>query len=305
MVRLLSGLTYFALLTNAINGASLPESNNALNILEEHAGIAPRSADIISPDHSLERRKGGGGRGGGSSGGGSSSGGSSGGGGGGGGRGTGGSSRSSTTSTTGGQTRYGSGPARSYGGGYYGGGAAVPYSAGGRSTKGLIAAPLLVGGAALVLMPGIWLYSVYPYHYNNPYRFYNRTANRTNSDNNNNNNNKARGLVDLVVRQTQMGANESLPVTCLCQEFSSCGCDENTDEKYLNDLVGNGSYAALNKTLVTVSDVNNTRTLIINGTLPNGTTAPGGQDDAGVALGVSKYAGYYAMGLVVLYGVML
>jgi hypothetical protein len=299
MVRLLSGITYLALLTNAINGASLPESNNALNILEEHAGIAPRSADIVSPDHSLERRKGGGGRGGGSSGGGSSSsGGSS---GGGGGRGTGGAARNSGSSTTGGQTRYGSGPARSYGGGYYGGGASVPYSAGGKSTKGLVAAPLLVGGAALALMPGIWLYSVYPYHYSNPYRFYNRTANRTNTDNNN----QARNLVDLVVRQTQMGANESLPVTCLCQEFSSCGCDENSDEKYLNDLVGNGSYAALNKSLVTVSDVDNKRTLIINGTLPNGTTAPGGQDDAGVALGVSKYAGYYAMGLVVLYGVML
>jgi hypothetical protein len=298
MVRLLSGIACLALLTNAINGASLPESNNALNILEEHAGIAPQSADIVSPDHSLERRKGGGGRGGGSSGGGSSSGGSS---GGGGGRGTGGAARNSGSSTTGGQTRYGSGPARSYGGGYYGGGASVPYSAGGKSTKGLVAAPLLVGGAALALMPGIWLYSVYPYHYSNPYRFYNRTANRTNTDNNN----QARNLVDLVVRQTQMGANESLPVTCLCQEFSSCGCDENSDEKYLNDLVGNGSYAALNKSLVTVSDVDNKRTLIINGTLPNGTTAPGGQDDAGVALGVSKYAGYYAMGLVVLYGVML
>jgi hypothetical protein len=298
MVRLLSGIACLALLTNAINGASLPESNNALNILEEHAGIAPQSADIVPPDHSLERRKGGGGRGGGSSGGGSSSGGSS---GGGGGRGTGGAARNSGSSTTGGQTRYGSGPARSYGGGYYGGGASVPYSAGGKSTKGLVAAPLLVGGAALALMPGIWLYSVYPYHYSNPYRFYNRTANRTNTDNNN----QARNLVDLVVRQTQMGANESLPVTCLCQEFSSCGCDENSDEKYLNDLVGNGSYAALNKSLVTVSDVDNKRTLIINGTLPNGTTAPGGQDDAGVALGVSKYAGYYAMGLVVLYGVML
>jgi hypothetical protein len=294
MVRLLSGLAYFALLTNAINGASLPESNDALSILEAHAGIAPRSADVISPDHSLERRKGGGGRGGGSSGGSSSGGSSS-----GGSRGSGGS-RSSGSSMTGGSTRSGSGPARSYGGGYYGGGAAVPYSAGSRTPKGLIAAPLLLGGAALAVMPGLWLYSVYPYHYSSPYRFYNASANRTR-----NNDNQARHLVDLVTRQSQMGANESLPVTCLCQEYSVCGCEENDDPKYLNDLVGNGSYAALNKTLVTVSDVNNTRTLIINGTLPNGTTAPGGVDDAGVALGVSKYAGYWAMGLVVLYGVML
>ena len=70
---------------------------------------------------------------------------------------------------TGGSTRGGSGPTRSYGrGGYYGGGAAVPYSAGSRTPKGLIAAPLLVGGAALAIMPGLWLYSVYPYHFSNP-----------------------------------------------------------------------------------------------------------------------------------------
>lgn len=91
-----------------------------------------------------------------------------------------------------------------------------------------------------------------------------------------------------------------------------CGCDENDDQKYLNDLVGNGSYAALNKTLVTVSDVNGTRSLILNGTLPNGTTAPGGDEDAeGAAPGLAnalpfgKFTGYYAMGAITLYAVAL
>jgi hypothetical protein len=294
MVRLISGLAYLALLGNTINAASLPESKNTVHILPEYANAAPRAAEIVSPDNTLERRKGGGGRGGG---GGGSGGGRSGGGGGGGG------SRTTPTSMTGGQTVAGSGPSRSFGrGGYYGGGAAVPYSAGSRTPRGLVAAPLLGGVALLAIMPGLWLYgSVYPYHYNNPYRFYNRSRNATENDNNNNNNNAR----SIVIRQSQQGANETLPVVCLCQEFAVCGCDENDSQAYIDDLIGNGSYAALNKSLVTVSEVNNTKTLVLNGTLPNGTTAPGGVDDAATGLSISQYSGYWAMGLVVLYGVML
>lgn len=137
----------------------------------------------------------------------------------------------------------------------------------------MIAPILLVG-----LLPGLWLYNVYPYHYNNPYRFTNQSA--TNATNPN-------------------GTNSSLPVTCLCQEFNPCGCDEN--DTVLKELVGNGSYDALNKTLVNVADVNGTKTLIINGTLPNGTTAPGGTDDAGIALSIPKFTGYYALGMTIFY----
>ncbi|KAH7080162.1 hypothetical protein BKA63DRAFT_407602 [Paraphoma chrysanthemicola] len=295
MVRLLSGLTYLALCTQTISAISIPDAHtNALDILDSRA---PDPAAIISPDHTLEKRKGGGGRGGGSSGGSSSS--SS--GGGGGGRG-GGSSRTSGSSYVGGSTRLGSGPSRSYGrGGYYGGGAAVPYQAGSRTPKGLLAGAVLAPVAVLAIMPGLWLYSVYPYYYNNPYRFYNRTANRTNT----NTNGKRDDLVSLVLRQETTGANVTLPVVCLCQEFSVCGCDENTDQAYLNDLVGDGDYNKLNKSLVTVSDVNGTRTLVLNGSLPNGTTAPGGVDDAAAGLSAGKYAGYWAMGLVVVYGVFM
>lgn len=73
----------------------------------------------------------------------------------------------------------------------------------------------------------------------------------------------------------------------------------------MNDLVGNGSYDSLNKSLVTVSQVNGTRTLVINGTLPNGTTAPGGTDSAGLNLKIGKYAGYWVMVTIVLTGVMM
>ena len=119
------------------------------------------------------------------------------------------------------------------------------------------------------------------------YRFYNRTdTNQTNPD----------------------GTNTTLPVTCLCQENSPCGCDENDDPKYLNSIVGNGSYAALNKTLVTVSDVDGTRNLVLNGTLPGGTTAPGGTEDdtsAALNLQVGKYAGYWVMATIVVSGVLM
>jgi hypothetical protein len=200
--------------------------------------------------------------------------------------------RSSPSSNAGGATRQGSGASRSYGGGYYGGGASTPYAAGSKTPKGLIAAPLLVGGAALLIFPGIWLYNVYPYHYNNPYRFYNQSyGNRT---------------------QKRDGQNETLPVTCLCEEYRVCGCDENDDPAYLNDLVGNGSYAALNKTLVTVADVDGKKNLVLNGTLPNGTTAPGGEDDEeGAAANLlatmpfGRFTGYYIMGSIALYAVVL
>lgn len=76
----------------------------------------------------------------------------------------------------------------------------------------------------------------------------------------------------------------------------------------MNSIVGNGSYAALNKSLVTVSEVNGTRNLVLNGTLPNGTTAPGGTDDddsAAMNLRVGKYTGYWVMATIVLTGVMM
>ncbi|KAJ4375430.1 hypothetical protein N0V86_006961 [Didymella sp. IMI 355093] len=266
-----------ALATSAANAASIPEVN-AINLIEDRAESQPRAAEVVAPEHSLERRKGGGGRGGGSSGGSSGGGRSS-------GSSSGSSGRTSSSSMAGGSTRSGSGAPRAYGGGYYGGGAAVPYAAGGRTPRGLAAAPLLVGAGALAIMPGLWLYSVYPYHFGTPYRFYNRTdTNQTNPN----------------------GANTTLPVTCLCQQYSPCGCEENQNDQYLNDLVGNGSYGALNKSLVTVSDVNGTRNLVLNGTLPNGTTAPGGTDDSGaMTLQAGKYAGYLAMATIVITGVAM
>lgn len=239
-----------------VDAVSIPDTN-ALALLKPETR-ANSVRDILSPDHALEKRKGGGGKGGGGGGGGSKSGGSNSGGGGGGGR-------SSSSSNAGGATKSGSGVRPAYGG-YYGGGASVPHTAGKKSHKGLFAGALLLPAAALLIFPGLWLYSVYPYHYNNPYRFYNRSGN----------------------------INDTLPVVCLCQEFSVCGCDDNDDSRYFDSLVGDGSYARLNKSLVTVSEVNGTRSLVINGTLPNGTTAPGGSD-SGAPMRPVHFSGYFVM----------
>ncbi|KAK1731879.1 uncharacterized protein BDZ83DRAFT_8376 [Colletotrichum acutatum] len=213
------------------------------------AFLAPKSErDNTQQDEKLWKRKGGGGggggRGGGSSSGGSKSGGSS----------SGGSStsRGGSRDSSGGSTRTGSGPVPAYGGGrYYGGGATVPYSAGAR--RGNMVPFLLVGGA-LAFWPGLWL-GAHMYPYSHPYRYYNETA-----------------------RQ-----NQTKPVLCGCQEYQPCGCDENNSTEYMNSLLGNGSYAALNKSVVNIGEYNGNETILINGSLPNGTTAAGGSDEVGSA----------------------
>jgi len=185
-----------------------------------------------------------------------------GGGGGGGGRGGGSGSSSSSssgssggggrTSTSGGRTASGSGPAPAYGGGrYYGGGAAVPYRAGDKSPSGLVPVALVAGigvGAAF------WIAGSYMYHYQTPYRFYNHSSQR----------------------------NETKPIDCGCLPDLVCGCDENNDPQYLSDIVGNGTN--LNATLVSVATVEGVQRIIINGTLPEGTTAAGGSDSAGAGM---------------------
>lgn len=90
------------------------------------------------------------------------------------------------------------------------------------------------------------------YNYHDPYRFRNES-----------NNNR----------------DEELPVICGCAEGASCSCDDSGNTTAtLNELVGNGSYAGLNKSVVTVGTKDGQKVLLINGTLPNGTTAQGDED---------------------------
>ena len=53
-----------------------------------------------------------------------------------------------------------------------------------------------------------------------------------------------------------------------------CGCDDNSNATFVDDLIGNGTTQDLDDT-VRVAAVNGTSTIYINGTLENGTTAAG------------------------------
>lgn len=172
----------------------------------------------------------------------------------------------------------GSGAPRSFGGGrYYGAGAASPYKAGTNSPRGI--SPLLfVGVAALAFWPGLWLYGAYSYHYPHNYHFHNDTSNQ----------------------------DEDLPVICGCDPYNPCGCDENNDTSYIQDLVRDGDYDSLNKSLITVAEVNGTKTILINGTLPNGTEPPVPEDENSVARNKAIEAlGYWPMVAAVLAAVFI
>ncbi|KAH7155800.1 hypothetical protein B0J13DRAFT_234335 [Dactylonectria estremocensis] len=166
---------------------------------------------------------------------------------------SGGSSGSSTSksSNSGGTSSKGSGVSPAYGGGrYYAGGASVPYRAGAVTAFGIV--PFLLVGSAIAFWPGTWHHGAYMYQYDNPYRYHNATTNK----------------------------NETREVICGCAQYSVCGCEENNSTAYYDDLVGNGSYAALNKSVINVARVNGTMSLLINGTLDNGTTAIGEDEDS-------------------------
>ena len=189
-----------------------------------------------------------------------------------------------------------------YGGGrYYGGGATKPYRAGGVSPLGI--APIFLGVGLLAVYPGLWLYGAYVYPYHNPYTFYNRSARRNTTATTTSSSATATPTLsgrdfELWIRQsTDDGVNETKPVTCLCANYAVCGCDDNGNTTFLDSLIGDGSYANLNASLVQVADINGTSTIVLNGTLPNGTTASGGTEDAfsGAIQSMAQFSGYWVM----------
>ena len=87
--------------------------------------------------------------------------------------------------------------------------------------------------------------------------------------------------------------------------YSACGCDNNTNTTYLDTLVGNGSAADENSTLLHIGLVNGTKTLILNGTLPNGTndtddTSSSSPSTSGaVTQRILEYSGFWLVGAIV------
>ncbi|KAF7122156.1 hypothetical protein CNMCM5793_000112 [Aspergillus hiratsukae] len=246
----------FLLSSTTVTTYSIPQSD-----LVARDALALPVEPFQAPDLEKRRGGGGGGRGGGSGGSGggrSGSGGSSGSSGSSGSRGgSGGSSRTGSTSST-------SRIAPSYAGGaYYAGGAASAYSAGRRSPLGIT--PFLLPVAALAIFPGIWLYGAYAYPYSHHYNYINQTANR----------------------------NESLPVVCLCQQYSACGCDDNNNSTYYQSLF-NGTQP-VNSSIAKVVNANGTETIYINGTLPNATTTSTGSTSSAPATTLLEASGYWVM----------
>ncbi|KAJ2891708.1 hypothetical protein MKZ38_000058 [Zalerion maritima] len=179
----------------------------------------------------------------------------------------------SSTSNTGGRTTTGSGVTPRFGGGkYYGGGATVPYRSGKKSPAGIL--PLAIIGGGLLFWSAAWYAGSYMYAFDNRYTFYNETADPE--------------------------RNETLPVYCICQPYSECGCNGTSDYVWLDDIIGNGDQALLNDTLVFVGEVNGTKGIYVNGTLPNGTTAAGGDVDPNAAFrltGMISYVGFWPVAL--------
>jgi hypothetical protein len=81
--------------------------------------------------------------------------------------------------------------------------------------------------------------------------------------------------------------------------YAVCGCDDNNSTTFLDTVIGDGDYTKLNASLVQIADIEGKSTIVLNGTLPNGTTAPGGTEDAGNSSGATSYllqnGGYWVM----------
>jgi hypothetical protein len=90
-----------------------------------------------------------------------------------------------------------------------------------------------------------------------------------------------------------------MPIVCLCQLYSVCGCDDNKDDAYFSSLLNdtNSQNLPRNSEVVRVALVNGTTRIYVNGTLPNGTTAPDPSitEDAAVSGKLLKLSGYWAM----------
>ena len=88
--------------------------------------------------------------------------------------------------------------------------------------------------------------------------------------------------------------------------YSACGCDDPNNSTFLDSVVGNGSAADENSTLIHIGNVNGTKTLIINGTLPNGTdnSTDNSTTSSGTTSGSSRNyilenSGFWLMGAIV------
>lgn len=65
----------------------------------------------------------------------------------------------------------------------------------------------------------------------------------------------------------------------------------------MKELVGNGTYAALNQSVINVGDYRGRKSFLVNGTLPNGTTADGPDEGSNAGVGVGMKSLVEAAGM--------
>lgn len=123
-----------------------------------------------------------------------------------------------------------------------------------------------------ILGAGALAYGYYYYPYGGSWAYYNRTANR----------------------------NETHPVDCYCGRYNPCACEPRNETDYVDSI-------ANNNTISRVANVNGTDTLLINGTLPNGTVAAEAGESMATALssGLGQFGGWAVIGGAVAWGVWL
>lgn len=126
----------------------------------------------------------------------------------------------------------------------YTGGGSSPYAVGKTApTRSGMGVPVLV--PVYGYYPGFWYYP-YPlwyYPYNDPWQFQNQTTN----------------------------VNETIKVICVAQQYQESTCDAVTDPGFVSIIMGNGAWNGWNNTMATVQFINNTKTVVLNGTTANGT----------------------------------
>ncbi|KAF8441919.1 hypothetical protein BGX38DRAFT_1272475 [Terfezia claveryi] len=180
----------------------------------------------------------------------------------------------SKDSNVGGLSKGGTGPPPKYTK-YYSGGVKTPYTAGKKSPGGLspVALPLALAGG---LFAGMWLGSVWMYAWNHPLNYFNPpTAPTMNIPYQNSTTNGT--LTDMTYEITP-GMNVTLPVKCLCAENAVCGCDEVTDPDYAKNVLEDAAKDGGKGDTARLAVDDGKLVLVVNGTLPNGTTADGGDE---------------------------
>lgn len=87
-----------------------------------------------------------------------------------------------------------------------------------------------------------------------------------------------------------------MDITCLCQQYSACGCEDNKNSTYIDSLFNDTDSNGLpkNSSTVVVATVKGTEGIYVNGTLPNGTTAPDPSlaEDGAISGKHAKLGGY-------------